>query len=92
MGSKFTSDMLLNYVKVNRKRVVTALYWLKEHHSDYADIEIKEENLAWMKGEEESNAIEHISDINMDNANDSNPDCSVLKMQCFGDKSYKMKK
>ena len=64
MGNKFTSDMLLKYVKVNRKRVLTALRWLKQHHSDYADIEIKEDNLSWMEGEEESYAIEHVSDIN----------------------------
>ena len=39
-----------------------------------------------MEGEEESNAITHISDIRINNQNDSHPVCSVCKMQCFGDK------
>ena len=42
-----------------------------------------------MNGEEESYAIAHIMDMNMEDQNDPNPDCSVSKMQCFGDKILK---
>ena len=77
MGSKFTSEMLLKYVRVNQKRVLTALRWLIQHHSDYTDIQIKEDNLSWMNGEEESSAIAHILDVNMEDQNEPNPDFSV---------------
>lgn len=38
--------------KVNRKRVLSALRWLKKYNREYTDIVIKEDNLAWMGGEE----------------------------------------
>ena len=39
--------------KVNKKRIINALRWLKRHNKEYSDIEIAEENLDWMEGEED---------------------------------------
>ncbi len=35
--------------------MLNALLWLKKHNAFYANIQIKEENLDWMKGKEEVN-------------------------------------
>ena len=34
--------------KVHRSKVITALYWLKQHNPEYFDIEIDESNLEWI--------------------------------------------
>ena len=34
--------------KVRRSKVITALYWLKQHDPEYFDIEIDESNLEWI--------------------------------------------
>ena len=34
--------------KVSRSKVVTALFWLKQHNPEYFDIEIQESNLDWL--------------------------------------------
>ena len=40
-------------LKVRRKKVLDALYWLKEHNKYYKDININQENLDWMDNEQE---------------------------------------
>ena len=34
--------------KVRRSKVITALYWLKQHNAEYFDIEIEESKLEWI--------------------------------------------
>lgn len=41
------------YLKVNRKKVLEALRWLQKYHVGYHDVEIVEDHLSWMNGEEE---------------------------------------
>ena len=38
---------------INKKRVISALLWLKIHNVLYKDITIKEDNLDWMNGKDE---------------------------------------
>ena len=40
--------------KIRRTKVLKALRWLKKYHIGYRDIIIVEDNLSWMKGQEES--------------------------------------
>ena len=49
MGNKNTSEMHLKHLRVNKKKIILALEWLKIHHSGYHDIKIKTGNLSWMK-------------------------------------------
>ena len=44
MGGEGTSKAF----RVRKVRVLAALNWLKEHHSDYADIQIRPSKLDWM--------------------------------------------
>jgi len=37
------------HYKVNKEKVLKALYWLKRHHRGYHDITISESNLDWIK-------------------------------------------
>ena len=39
--------------KVRKSKVMKALLWLKDHHSGYKDITIREENLDWLENNEE---------------------------------------
>ena len=64
--------------KVRRSKVITALYWLKQHNPEYADIEIDESNLEWI-GESDAGyidvkviVVEHGDDDN-NNTNDIGP-------------------
>ena len=38
---------------IRKRKVMNALYWLKEHNSEYKNITIKEEHLDWMTEEED---------------------------------------
>ena len=40
--------MLLRHLKVNKKKVIRALDWLKIHHRGYKDIKINRSRLDWM--------------------------------------------
>ena len=40
--------MLLRHLKVNKKKVIRALEWLKIHHRGYKDIKINRSRLDWM--------------------------------------------
>ena len=55
IGSKDTSAVFPKHLKVNRKKVLNALHWLKKHHAFYHDIQIKEEHLDWMENKKEVN-------------------------------------
>ena len=55
IGNRDTSAVFPTSLRVNRKKVLNALLWLKKHNAFYANIQIKEENLDWMKGKEEVN-------------------------------------
>ena len=54
MGNSTTDSVRLETLKVRRTAVLRALKWLKLHHSEYHDIEIKETKLDWMGDNEES--------------------------------------
>ena len=55
IGNKDTSSVFPTSLRVNRIKVLNALFWLKKHNPFYANIQIKEENLDWMDGKEEVN-------------------------------------
>ena len=52
-----TSTYPKQYV-IRRQKVVTALKWLKVHHTGYRDIIIQESNLEWMGTSAEKNMAE----------------------------------
>ena len=39
--------------KIRKQKVLNALHWLKRHNSEYQCIDIIDENLSWMEGEED---------------------------------------
>ena len=43
-----TSTLKSQQFKIRRKKVLNALYWLKDHHPGYKDITINEGNLDWV--------------------------------------------
>jgi hypothetical protein len=53
IGNKDTSAVYPKSLRVNRKKCVTSLLWLKKHNPFYANISIRENNLEWMQGEDE---------------------------------------
>ena len=53
LGNKDTCAVYPKSLRVNRKKVLEALVWLKKHNPLYSDITISESNLDWMQGEEE---------------------------------------
>ena len=55
IGNKDTTSVFPTSLRVNRMKVLNALLWLKKHNPFYANIQIKENNLDWMKGKEEVN-------------------------------------
>ena len=55
IGNRDTSAVFPTSLRVNRRNMLNALLWLKKHNQFYANIQIKEENLNWMKGKEEVN-------------------------------------
>ena len=55
IGNRDTSAVFPTSLRVNRKKVLNALLWLKKHNAFHANIQTKEENLDWMKGKEEVN-------------------------------------
>ena len=55
LGSNLSKHKYVKNLRVNRQRVLTALRWLKRHHTGYHDIVIREENLDWMNEPEEDN-------------------------------------
>jgi hypothetical protein len=52
IGNKDTSALNLKSLRVNRKNVLEALFWLKKHNPFYANVSVREDNLDWMQGEE----------------------------------------
>ena len=50
MGNKDTSEMYLKYLRVNKRKIISALKWLKIHHSGYHGIMINIDDLSWIKG------------------------------------------
>ena len=55
IGNKDKSAVFPTSLRVNRKKIINALLWLKKHNIFYKNIQIKEENLDWMEGKEEVN-------------------------------------
>ena len=49
MGNKGTSEMYSKHPRVKKKKVISALEWLKIHHTRYHDITINTDNQRWMK-------------------------------------------
>ena len=45
IGNRDTSAVFPTSLRVNRRKVLNALLWLKKHNKFYANIQIKEENL-----------------------------------------------
>ncbi|GAH33238.1 unnamed protein product, partial [marine sediment metagenome] len=55
IGNKDTSAVFPASLRVNRKKILNALMWLKRHNPFYGNVQIKAENLDWMEGKEEVN-------------------------------------
>ena len=55
IGNKDTSAVFPASLRVNRKKILNALLWLKRHNPFYGNVQIKAENLDWMEGKEEVN-------------------------------------
>jgi hypothetical protein len=59
---------------VNRRKVLSALIWLKKHNHLYDDIEIKQNRLNWMEGQSECSLTDVITieteEIEEDEEND----------------------
>jgi hypothetical protein len=53
LGNKNTTAVYPKSLRVNRRNVLDALFWLKRHNLLYSDITIVESNLDWMQGEDE---------------------------------------
>ena len=53
MTCKGTKTTSVKNLRVNRQRILEALYWLKDHHTGYRNIIIDESNLDWMGGKDE---------------------------------------
>ena len=57
--------------RVSRSKVITALYWLKQHNPEYFDIEIDESNLEWI-GESDAGYIDVKTIVVEDDENTEN--------------------
>lgn len=78
LGSKTTKKIFM----VNRKRVLKALYWLKEYNQHYKNITIKKTNLDWIPDDVEEKEIPNIEEIEANETetdNDIGPAPSQLK-------------
>ena len=54
-NGKNVSDYERQIFLIRKTKVITGLRWMKENHTCYKDINIVEENLAWMGDQEEAN-------------------------------------
>ena len=61
--TEYNGQIQTNHFTINRNRVLNALYWLKDHHKYYKDIEIAPENLEWMNGKDECEMTEEVLNI-----------------------------
>ena len=85
MGNKSTSEMYLKHLRVNKEKIISALKWLKIHHSGYHDITIKKDNLDWMKGKKQSSLVAGLPHVELteEKIGDNRQYCS--EVQCSGD-------
>lgn len=70
---------------IRRKKVLSALYWLKRHNPEYANITIKPENLNWM-GEQVAKELPVTKqtvevDVEIEREHESNKDIGPSKTQ-----------
>lgn len=65
IGNKDTSAVYPTLLKVNRRRVLSALKWLQRHNPLYKNIRIKEDNLDWMNGSGEANIASQAEILSM---------------------------
>ena len=49
ISNRVTGESISRHYKVNKRKVIAALKWLKIHHSGYHGITINESNLDWIK-------------------------------------------
>ena len=63
IGNKETDALFPTSLRVNKKRVIDALHWLKKHNQFYKDIIIKEENFDWMNGKDEVSIAREAVDL-----------------------------
>ena len=79
-------DVNLDMLKVRRLKVLEAFRFLKKHNSEYQDIEICEDNLDWMDGEDEQNLVVQNTVTLNDDSDDSDPeeDKGPCPKQAFG--------
>ena len=65
IGNKDTCSVFPTSLRVNRKKILDALLWLKKHNPFYGNIQIKAENLDWMDGKEEVNVSTKGEDLDI---------------------------
>ena len=87
MGNQTNSAPMIRHLKVRKLHVIEALKWLKVHHSGYHDIEIKEDHLDWMEGEDEANLGSFCKEVSVKPPKNSTKEQKeyVSKLQCQGD-------
>ena len=85
MGNKDTSEMYLKHLRVNKEKIISALKWLKIHHSGYHDITIDTGNLDWMKGRKQSTLVAGLPHVELteEKIEDNRQYCS--EVQCSRD-------
>ena len=85
MGNKDTSDVYLKHLRVRKQKVLTALKWLKLHHSGYYDIQIDPSKLDWMKGQSEAVVDAKKCNVTVTERHVSDNREFVSRVQCAGD-------
>ena len=67
-----SKEKAVRVYRVNKNNVLSALRWLQKHSTEYRDINIMEENLDWIEGDE--GILEPRVDISDINDNDNSDD------------------
>ena len=76
--------MHLQYLKVQRNKVIKALKWLELHHTEYNDITINKLNLGWINDQSEAVVLDQVQNYQVKGAQSKKLQLpSVSEVQCF---------
>jgi hypothetical protein len=83
--TSITRELCQHEFIIRRDKVLGALYWLKEHHPGYHDINIEEKNLDWMNGCDQkhlnSDSVTYLESIIDENTQKEDTNTSVSAHQ-----------
>jgi hypothetical protein len=68
LGNKNTTAVYPKSLRVNRRNILDALFWLKRHNLLYSNISIVESNLDWMQGKDEVSIARNEEQIRLRNS------------------------